>query len=89
MLGHKPPAITYFLARRLKLMDPRVVKKYLDYLEKACHRDNIYIEMDALHNQAVYPLTDTMAKKYEDLDDKIEQLMEEAEKQCRGALRLK
>ena len=52
-------------------------------MEKACHRDNIYIEMDALHNQAVYPLTDSMAKKYEDLDNKIEQLMEEAEKQCR------
>ena len=52
-------------------------------MDTACQRDDIYIEMDALHKQAVYPLTDTMAKTYKTLDAKIEQLMEEAEKQCR------
>lgn len=35
VIGHNPPALSMATARRLKLQDPRVVRKYLSFLHKA------------------------------------------------------
>ena len=42
LLGHTPPPITCFQARRLKLSDPRIRKKYEKHLHKVCMENEIY-----------------------------------------------
>ena len=83
LLGYKPSPITYVDARRLKLIDPRVVTKYQSKLIQLCFYHNIFQKMDNLHKRATYPLSPILAEEYEAIDAVIEQLMEEAEKKCR------
>ena len=39
--------------------------------------------MDYLHHRVVYPLTQSTAERFEDVDTRIEQFVEDAEEQCR------
>ena len=80
LLGHRPPAITYFQVRRLKFVDPRIRKKYQKHLAKSCHLHDIFVRMDDLHRRTVYPLSSKLAKEYKQLDKEIEKHMENAEK---------
>ena len=80
IMGHKPAPITYFQARRLKLEDPRIRKKYAEYLHKVCASSNYYSRMDTLHRRTVYPLPIDLALEYEQLDEELETYMELAEK---------
>ena len=77
LLGYKPPPITYFDARRSKLIDPRVVTKYQFKLIQLCFRHNIFQKMDNLRKRTTYLLSPILAEEYEAIDAVIEQLVEE------------
>lgn len=83
LYGYNPPQPVHVDARRLKLSDPRVVVKYLEYLHNKCVEHNIYLRMDALHQYNTLPLPQCIIDEYEALDVLISQFMQEAEKQCR------
>ena len=83
LLVHKPPPLTFFQTRHLKLSNPRVTNKYLDYLFQSCRANGIFYEMDKLHRRTVYPLTPSMAVRFESLDVQIETFIELVEEKCR------
>ena len=70
-------------ARRLKLQDPRVVKIFLDKLDKLFNYHKVYHKLAALVAEAEYPLTFDMQEDFEKLDKVRTQCMVAAEKQCR------
>ena len=57
-------------ARRLKLDDPRVVKKYLDNLHKFFKKHRIYKRVEKLRKEwkPGRTLTRAQAKEYEEID---------------------
>lgn len=83
LYGYNPPPLLHPQARRLKLQDPRVVEKYLTYLHSAFREHNLFAKMDALHAQAVYPLHPDLAAEFETIYKLSNELMDEAEEQCR------
>jgi hypothetical protein len=83
VLGSKLPDIPYYQARRLKCQDPRVVKKYLQELDKHMRKYNAYERIHSLHHEAIYPITREVKEEYEKLDEIREKGMLKAEKKCR------
>ena len=45
LFGDKSPPVTYFGARKLKLIDPRVVENYQQHLEKSCHTGDLFTKI--------------------------------------------
>ena len=83
LFGYNPPTSSMAHARRLKLEDPRVVKKYNDVLHKLLLENQVYEHQSYLHQRATYPPPEWQTKEYEKVDRIIERCMEEAEKKCR------
>ena len=84
LLGFNPPPLSHPAARRLKINDPRIVKKYNTLLHEACLKDNLYERWDDLHGKVTTPLTKRLALEYETLDAIQEQHMSMAESKCRN-----
>ena len=63
--------------------DPRVFKKYNDYLHERCLEDNLYARWDYLHKITTNKLSHEMIIIFENLDLILEKHMEKAELQCR------
>ena len=72
-------------ARRLKLKDPRVVKRYLEILTKYFDEKGVFKKVRSLQESwnPGLPLTRAQAKEYEDIDMLREKGMLYAEKKCR------
>ena len=83
LYGFNPPQPSTYLARRLKLEDPRVVKRYLDLLSTTMDQHDLFRRMDTLHNAALIQPTDRIIEEYELIDILINKLMQEAEAKCR------
>ena len=83
IFGYNPPPIVHHLARRLKMDDPRVVDRYLEYLHEAFIEYDLFQRMNVLHINTVFPLSVTMQKEYEVIDEIVTDLMDKAELQCR------
>ena len=83
LFGFNPQQINHPEARRLKMVDPRVVKRYNDFLHERCVNDNLYAKWDKLHKLATKKLTNEMMNEYENLDLLLEKHMEKAELKCR------
>ena len=83
IFGYNPPPIVHHLARRLKMDDPRVVDRYLEYLHEAFIEHDLFQRMNVLHINTVFPLSVTMQKEYEVIDEIVTDLMDKAELQCR------
>ena len=83
LLGYNPPTCSMHHARRLKMEDPRIVKKYNDTLHKLLSEQDIYKAMSHLHRHATYPAPVWFQNEYERIDRTIQDCMEEAEKKCR------
>ena len=54
----KPPPLTHPNARRLKMKDPRCVKRYNDKLDELCQKEQIYQRMNSLYESAEDPMTE-------------------------------
>ena len=63
--------------------DPRVVKRYNDFLHERCLEDNLYAKWDALHQSMIEKITPDKIIEYEKLDLILEKHMEAAELKCR------
>ena len=85
ILGYKMADIPTARARRLKLDDPRVVKKYQEVLHSYLHSRRVYSRLQILRDSVMcgQPLTKAQAKEYEDLDSLREKGMRLASKKCR------
>ena len=83
LYGYNPPQINTYLARRLRLEDPRVVQKYQDYLFEAMEEHDLFYRMEIIHRATVYPLPQWLQVEYEEVDKIVCNLMEKAEEQCR------
>ena len=83
IFGFNPPPLSHPNARRLKMKDPRCVKRYNDKLDEDCEREQIYYNMDSLHNMSTDPLTAAHQVEYEEIDKQLCEMMEAAELQCR------
>ena len=72
-------------ARRLKLKDPRVVKRYLEILTKYFDEKGVFKKVRSLQESwnPGLPLTRAQAKEYKDIDTLREKGMLYAEKKCR------
>ena len=81
--GYNPPHPTLFQARRLKVLDPRVVKKYQDHLHASMQSKDLFYRMESLHKRTVFPLPEHLCHEYEEIDRIVTALMDNAEKQCR------
>ena len=81
--GYNPPAPKLFRARKLKLLDPRVVKKYQNHLHTSMQFHDLFQRMEDLHRQTVYPLPQHLIEQYEEIYCIVDGLMAAAEKQCR------
>ena len=82
-LGSKLPNLPNHQARRLKTTDPRVVKKYNDYLEKYCISNNLYLRAKNLFVNHSTPLSKENELEYEKIDKIKSCGMVQAERQCR------
>ena len=60
MYGHILPALPTFRARRLKLNDPRVVKKFNDAYEKFISTNKLDQRPFALQQRCTYPMSQEM-----------------------------
>ena len=70
-------------ARRLKTMDPRVMKKYTKCLKQYFKRFGLLSRIQVLQNRITYPLSKEIAESYEKIDKIRIQGMKFAEKNCR------
>ena len=71
-------------ARRLKLKDPRIRKKYLATLKKLYKIHKIVEKVVELNGAPVeYPITTDTARKYEEIDRIRVECMKHSEKKCR------
>ena len=55
LFGYKPQSCNMAHARRLKLEDPRIVKKYNDVLHDLLYKNDIYTRMSYLHKHTINP----------------------------------
>lgn len=83
ILGYNPPQPTHPLARRLKLSDPRVVERYLSHLYEGCMNEGLFQRMNYIHTTMTDPLSQALITEYEYIDEKLCNLMDEAESKCR------
>ena len=83
LYGYNPPQPTFPSARRLKLLDPRVVKKYIDRLLLLMHKHDLFYRMNILHNYADIHFSERRAEEFEKIDKIVGKLMNEAESKCR------
>ena len=81
--GYNPPHPVFPSARRLKLLDPRVVAKYLAYLHCSMKDNDLFERMNDVHKHATFPLSQRLIDEYEAIDILVCRLMDEAEQQCR------
>jgi hypothetical protein len=81
--GFNPPSMPLAHARRLKLEDPRVVKRYNDTMHSLLTKHNVYERNDHIHANATYPPPQWMTREYEKIDTIIQESMNTAEKSCR------
>ena len=82
IFGFNPPTLANPQARRLKLHDPRVTDKYLQHIKEHLSIADIH-DMNALHANCSYPLTEPQKEEYKRLDHHSSQIMKDAERQCR------
>ena len=83
LFDFKPPPLTYPSARRLKIKDPRCVKRYNDKLHEECESEQMYQRMDILHSNVTDPMTEQQQEEYEQLDAKLCKMIETTELKCR------
>eukprot|EP00979_Chaetoceros_neogracilis_P017703 scaffold10267_cov270-Chaetoceros_neogracile.AAC.1 len=84
LLGYNLPLCISPSARRLKMNDPRVVKKYCEKLRKLLDQDNLFHRMNQVHTNTTFPLTEELTREYETIDNIACRHMRTAEKQCRN-----
>ena len=82
-LGHDPPPVTKPAARRLKLFDPRIKKRYLELYKKFLEQHRLFEKAVALKVFAPREYTDKEAALWEKLDRLRVQGMRYAERHCR------
>ena len=75
LLGFNPPPLTHPNARRLKMKDPRVVKKYQDILHQECLKEDLYNRMNFIHDNLTDPLPQYLQDEYEVIDSIIQTKM--------------
>ena len=83
LIGYNMNDIPPFARRRLKLSDPRTVKKYLNYLHHFLHKHKVYSLINELRNKAENPLTMKQEHVYEKIDKLRVEGMLWAERKCR------
>ena len=83
LYGYNPPQPVYPYARRLKLNDPRVIKKYIEILDESMRHHDLYRRMDNIHQQAAIHLSEQLLLEYEEIYALSMKLMQKAEKKCR------
>ena len=83
LYGYNPPQPIFPYARRLKLSDPRVVNRYLSYLDEACQEEELSLRMNHLYTNWTTHNTNIFIQDYEELDLRLCKLMREAEARCR------
>ena len=81
--GYNPQHPVFPSARRLKLRDPRIVKKYLTHLRAAMTDNDLFQRMNELHNKSTLHFSQQLIDEYEAIDHLVCKLMDEAEHQCR------
>ena len=81
--GFNPQHPVFPSARRLKLRDPRIVTKYLKYLHSAMTDNDLFQKMNDLHQQSTLHFSKQLIDEFEEIDELVCRLMDEAEKQCR------
>ena len=77
------PTTTIFSVRKLKLTDPRVVKKYLTYLHSSMWDNDLFYRIDDIHTYTEYIISERLIESYEEIDTIVYRLMDEVEDQCR------
>ena len=87
LLGFEMPNIVTPSARRLKLNDPRVVKKYFAFLEQYLFENDLFNRTAILVSKTVFPLPDHLAAEYEIIHSLCTEGMILAERQCRQLYR--
>ena len=80
---YNPPSPFFSSARRLKLNDPRVVKRYIIYLRTAMKQHDLFNRMNELYEHSQLRMSPGFAEEYERIDNIVSKLMSEAELQCR------
>lgn len=83
MYGHNPQSVPLASARRLKLEDPRVVKKYNDECHAILLKTQVYQRLAAIHHNATFPPPVWACLEYEKCDQIIQDAMDKAEAKCR------
>ena len=83
IFGYKPQHPVFPAARRLKLKDPRVVKKYLSLLHSSMIDNDLFHRMDDLHHKSKSNFSQQSMEEYESIDELVCNLMDEAERNCR------
>ena len=78
-----PPDIQPYTARRLKTLDPRIVKKYNAILEELFDKHHVYERTLNLFQSLGDSLSAEQCEEYDQLDRLRIQLMKIAEKKCR------
>ena len=82
-IGYNMNDIIHPAARRLKLEDPRVVKKYQDTLHQLFSDHKVYEKLAKLVAESTFPLPVEQQKQYEKIDLIRMHCMSLAEKKCR------
>ena len=82
-LGVNLPPDKTAKARRLKLQDPRIIKKYVKYLKHFFKRHSLSDQSKLLQDRVTCPITKEDALEYERLDKIRIAGMQYAEKRCR------
>jgi len=82
-LGESMYKITRPELRRLKLSDPRVVKRFIKYAELHMKHNNIHNLSRQLCEESQYPPSKSMLKRQEQLDDQLGRAISVGLKKCR------
>ena len=83
LFGYKPQQPVFPTARRLKLKDPRVVKKYLSHLHSSMLDNDLFHKMNDLHHKSKSNFSQHQMEEYESIDQLVCNLMDKAELNCR------
>jgi hypothetical protein len=81
--GHSLPPIIRASGRRLKLQDPRIVRRFLQKYKSLLRYYGLPERAYALERRRTYPMTDEMCKEYEDIDKLRMKCIALADKYCR------
>ena len=77
------PQPTLLTARKLTLIDPIIVAKYLTHLHCSMKEHDIFHRTDTLHHTATHLISPRMMEEYEAIDELVGKLMDAAEDNCR------